>query len=128
MTQEDSVGRLGATSIDCADPAELADFYCGLLGMRRLIESPDGGVIAITDGANTLAMMRVDDHVAPGWPDAAQRKQMHLDVSVTDLDDATARAIALGARPADHQPQPSLWRVLLDPAGHPFCLTTVGAD
>ena len=96
--------------------------------MRRLIESPDGGVIAITDGANTLAMMCVEDYVEPGWPDTGQRKQMHLDVSVTDLDDATARAVALGARAADHQPQPSLWRVLLDPAGHPFCLTTVGAD
>ena len=128
MSTSAPVGRLGATSIDCADPAELADFYCRLLGMRRLIESPDGGVIAITDGASTLAMMRVDDHVAPEWPDAAQRKQMHLDVSVTDLDEATARAVALGARESDHQPQRSLWRVLLDPAGHPFCLTTVGAD
>jgi catechol 2,3-dioxygenase-like lactoylglutathione lyase family enzyme len=125
---EEPVGRLGATSIDCPDPAELADFYCGLLGMRRLIESPDGGVIAITDGANTLAMMRVDDYVAPTWPNAGQRQQMHLDVSVSDLDAATARAVALGARAADHQPQPSAWRVLLDPAGHPFCLTTVGAD
>ena len=82
MTFSDSepVGRLGATSIDCADPAELADFYCRLLGMRRLIESPDGGVIAITDGANTLAMMWVDDYVEPAWPDTGQRQQMHLDV------------------------------------------------
>jgi catechol 2,3-dioxygenase-like lactoylglutathione lyase family enzyme len=125
---EESVGRLGATSIDCADPAELADFYCRLLGMQRLVESPDGNVIAITDGANTLAMMRVDDHVPPSWPESGQRKQMHLDVSVSDLDAATARAVALGAREADHQAQPSMWRVLLDPAGHPFCLTTVGAD
>jgi catechol 2,3-dioxygenase-like lactoylglutathione lyase family enzyme len=122
------VGRLGATSIDCPDPAELADFYGRLLGMRRLVESPDGSVIAITDGANTLAMMRVDDHVPPSWPDAGQRQQMHLDVSVDDLDEATARAVALGAREADNQPQPSLWRVFVDPAGHPFCLTTVTAD
>ena len=65
MNTSAPVGRLGATSIDCPDPAGLADFYCGLLGMRRLVESPDGSVIAITDGANTLAMMRVDDYVAP---------------------------------------------------------------
>lgn len=127
MNTSEPVGRLGATSIDCPDPAVLADFYGALLGMRRLVETPDGGVIAITDGANTLALMRVDDYIAPTWPAAGQGQQMHLDVSVADLDDATGRAVALGARAADHQPQPSMWRVLFDPAGHPFCLTTVGA-
>lgn len=52
---------------------------------------------------------------------------MHLDVSVIHLDEAAARAVELGARMAQHQPAPDLWRVFLDPAGHPFCLTTVGA-
>ena len=129
MTHSDApVGRLGATSIDCPDPAELADFYGRLLGMRRLVESPDGGVVAITDGAHILAMMRVADYVPPTWPGPGQDKQMHLDVSVGDLDDAVARAERLGARQAEHQAQPTLWRVMLDPVGHPFCLTTVGAD
>jgi hypothetical protein len=50
---------------------------------------------------------------------------MHLDVSVNDLDVAVARAVAFGA---EHQADPSRWRVLFDPAGHPFCLTIVGAD
>jgi hypothetical protein len=36
-----------------------------------------------------------------------------------------ARAVALGGRQTGHQPQQSMWRVLLDPAGHPFCLTAV---
>ncbi|BBX67648.1 VOC family protein [Mycolicibacterium psychrotolerans] len=121
------VGRLGATSIDCPNPAELADFYAALLGMRRLVETPDGGVVAITDGAAILAMMRVDPYVAPTWPAGDQPQQMHLDVSVDDLDRAIAAAEGLGARQAAGQPQPALWRVMLDPAGHPFCLTTVGA-
>jgi hypothetical protein len=125
--EPEPVGRLGATSIECADPAELADFYGRLLGMRRLFASPDGVVIAVTDGANTLAMMRVDHYDPPTWPGHEQRQQMHLDVSVTDLDVAVKSAIELGAREADHQAAPSVWRVLLDPAGHPFCLTTVGA-
>ena len=125
---ETPVGRLGARSIDCPKPAELADFYCRLLGMRRLVETPDGGVVAITDGAHILAMMRADDYVAPTWPEAGQHQQMHLDVSVTDLEDAVAKAQDLGARQAGHQAQPALWRVMLDPAGHPLCLTKVGAD
>lgn len=122
------VGRLGATSIDCPDPAVLADFYGALLGMHRVVETPDGGVIAITDGAATLALMRVTDYAPPTWPEPGQSQQMHLDVSVTDLDAGVRQAVALGAREASLQPQPSLWRVLIDPGGHPFCLTTVGAD
>ncbi|WP_442858944.1 VOC family protein [Arthrobacter sp. CAN_A6] len=34
----------------------------------------------------------------------------------------------MGATPAEHQPTPGQWRVLLDPAGHPFCLTAVRPD
>jgi Glyoxalase-like domain len=40
---------------------------------------------------------------------------------VDDLDAAVADAVALGARVAAFQPQDNV-RVLLDPAGHPFCL------
>ncbi|BBX19622.1 glyoxalase [Mycolicibacterium duvalii] len=129
MTQDRApIGRLGATSIDCPDPAALADFYAPLLGMRRIVERPDGSIVAISDGSQTLAMLRVDDYVAPTWPEPGQLQQMHLDVSVDDLDHAVARAEQLGARRADHQPQPDRWRVMIDPAGHPFCLTTFGAD
>jgi hypothetical protein len=47
--------------------------------------------------------------------------QMHIEVEVSDLAAATEHAIELGARLAEHQPQDDV-RVLLDPAGHPFCL------
>ena len=129
MTQDQvPIGRLGATSIDCPDPRALADFYEQLLGMRRIVERPDGSVVAISDGSQTLAMLRVDHSVAPPWPDPGQRQQMHRDVSVDDLDHAVAGADALGARRAAQQPHPQMWRVMIDPAGHPFCLTTFGAD
>jgi hypothetical protein len=47
---------------------------------------------------------------------------VHLDLAVSDLDAAEAEAIRLGARRAGEQPHPTRWRVMLDPAGHPFCL------
>ncbi|MCX4648010.1 MULTISPECIES: VOC family protein [unclassified Streptomyces] len=50
-----------------------------------------------------------------------QRPMMHFDFQVGDLDSAVAEAVALGATVAEFQPQESV-RVLLDPAGHPFCL------
>jgi hypothetical protein len=46
---------------------------------------------------------------------------MHFDFQVGDLDSAVAEAVALGATVAQDQPQENV-RVLLDPAGHPFCL------
>lgn len=40
---------------------------------------------------------------------------------MSDLQAAVAHALELGATIADYQPQQTV-RVLLDPAGHPFCL------
>jgi hypothetical protein len=48
---------------------------------------------------------------------------MHLDIEVDDLDAAVEHAVELGATVASYQPQDDV-RVLLDPAGHPFCLYT----
>ena len=122
------IGKLASVSLDCPDPSALAEFYGALLGMRRVFESPDGGVIALSDGALAVTMMRIKDHVPPSWPEPGQQQQLHLDISVTDLDDAVIRSVALGATEAGHQPAPQAWRVLIDPAGHPFCLTTVNPD
>ena len=65
------------------------------------------------------------DYVRPVWPAArgSQRMMTHLDFEVTDLEAETARAVSLGAVLAEYQPQENV-RVLLDPAGHPFCLYT----
>ncbi len=122
-----SVGTLASVSIDCADPAVLADFYCGLLGMQRIYQSVDGAVIALSTGGVCVTVMRIEDYVPPTWPGTDAPKQMHLDVSVIDLDAAVSRAVALGATTTQTQPHPGLFRVLLDPAGHPFCLTTATA-
>jgi hypothetical protein len=42
---------------------------------------------------------------------------------VRDFDEAEAELPALRAGKPDHQPgEGTWWRVLTDPAGHPFCL------
>ncbi|MET7990769.1 VOC family protein [Amycolatopsis sp. NPDC005232] len=43
-------------------------------------------------------------------------------LAVEDLDNAEREAIRLGATKETHQPGPERFRVLRDPAGHPFCL------
>jgi Glyoxalase-like domain len=50
---------------------------------------------------------------------------VHLELAATpDLDTATANAVRLGATLMQPQYDPRR-KVLLDPAGHPFCITTV---
>ena len=46
---------------------------------------------------------------------------MHFDFQVADLEEAAAEAVRLGATVAEFQPQENA-RVMLDPAGHPFCM------
>lgn len=49
---------------------------------------------------------------------------MHFDFQVGDLESAVAEAVARGATMAGHQPRENgeNVRVLMDPAGQPFCL------
>ncbi|RBO96376.1 hypothetical protein DFR74_101391 [Nocardia puris] len=62
-------------------------------------------------------------YVRPTWPSQAGRQHItaHLDLPVDDLDAAQRHALEAGATLADHQPQPDV-RVMIDPAGHLFCL------
>ena len=112
--------RLSAVSLDCADHAGLAHFWAELLGGRVLWTHEHASAVEV--GGTVLVPQEVDGYVAPMWPGSSI---VHLDLTATDPDavDALAeRAVRLGARLADHQPD-TRWRVLLDPAGHPFCIT-----
>lgn len=125
--------RWHSTVIGCPDPAGLARFWVELLGYDYRDGEPDGGEdwVVITppggDTATALAFQLEQDHVPPSWPAAPgqQQMQLHLDVAVDDLAAAVTRAEGLGARTASYQPQ-ELVRVMLDPAGHPFCLVAPG--
>lgn len=112
------------TIMGTPDPVGLARFYAGLLGGEIDDRDPTFVTLKVTSGDSTyLGFRREPDHVAPVWPQGRddQQMQVHLDVGVTSVADAIEDAIALGARLADFQPQDDV-RVMLDPAGHPFCL------
>jgi hypothetical protein len=116
------IARLASIALDCSDPAALANFWVRLVGGEVAFTSDD--FCAVKTDQGWLATVRVEDYRQPSWPDAAVPKQMHLDLAVDDLDKAEAEAMGLGATLAATQPAPDRWRVLLDPAGHPFCLSS----
>ncbi|MGN2640958.1 VOC family protein [Nocardia takedensis] len=116
-----AIARLAGVSLDSDDPIGLGRFYRALLDLRLLHESDD--VVVLGAKGVALTVERVAEHKPPDWPNDAVPKQMHLDLYVDDLDVAEAEALAIGARKPETQPAPDKWRVLLDPSGHPFCLT-----
>lgn len=120
-----AIGTLWSVTLDCADPHELARFWAQVLDGELAYDS-ENFVGVRTPGGVWIGAYRIDGYQAPDWPDGAPPKQSHLDLSVPDLDAAESAVLDLGAVKAAHQPEPDRWRVLLDPAGHPFCLT-VGA-
>jgi hypothetical protein len=117
-----AVARSGVVTLDCADPTSLGDFWAAMLG-GEIVYAHDTVVLVRTEWV-ALAAMAVPDYRPPTWPQADVPKQLHLDLAVTDLDAAAAEALRLGATVAVEQPAPNQRRILIDPAGHPFCLTT----
>ena len=112
--------------LDAPDGRALAEFYARLLGWQIFPEVDDGDGAAVApseDGGYNLACQTEPLYVRPVWPAAAGEPQMmaHLDVQVDELVDSVAFAVECGAEVASYQPQEHV-RVLLDPAGHPFCL------
>ena len=121
-TDGEPVGSVAMFTIDCADAKELATFYSRLLGMTIAYE--DDQVAMITgDSGPALGFGKVDHYTPPPWPDENSQKQFHLDLKVADIPAAEAASEKLGATRPDFQPGGDRWRVMLDPAGHPFCLT-----
>jgi catechol 2,3-dioxygenase-like lactoylglutathione lyase family enzyme len=115
--------RYGAITFDCADPAEQARFYSSVLDLPVSYSSDDFVALGHV-GQPGIAFVRIEGYQRPTWPQPAVPKQAHFDLGVDDLDTAQAELIALGATAPPTQPQPDRWRVLLDPAGHPFCVST----
>ena len=120
--------RWTGVCLDCADARVLADFYGRLLGWETTASDGDGWV-AMRDPAGGVGLNFQAEawYEPPVWPEqaGAQAKMLHFEIQVDDLNAAITHAVAAGARVASHQPgdrdQDQL-RVMLDPAGHPFCL------
>ena len=105
----------------------LAYFYRDLLGWPLHTDKPDWCTMQIPGAPANLAFQSEEHYSWPTWPAGPEDQHMmlHLDIGANDGPSAVAAAEELGARLAQVQPQDDV-RVMLDPAGHPFCLYAEG--
>lgn len=118
-----AIATMRSVVLDCPDPQALARFYGALLGWKQ-IDADERWVTLRGEETTRICFQLAPDYRPPQWPDPAQPQQIHIDVTVADLDTAEAEVLALGATKTAVQPgEPDGdFRVFLDPAGHPFCL------
>jgi len=110
-----------ALTIDCPD-AEVQERMCHFYASALGGEIVSGAVRA----RGWLFIFEViPDYKPPTWPTCEVPKQMHFELMVDDLHEAVGAMQRLGATLAEYQrPDDGGVRVMLDPAGHPFCVAT----
>lgn len=113
--------ELAALTIDCPDAAAMGDFYCSALG--GTVTHRDDDSLFLQTAALLLIFRRVSDYRAPTWPSPEVPLQTHFEFVVDDPAQAVAELGRLGATlaPLEGADDADL-RVMLDPAGQPFCV------
>lgn len=119
--------KMYAFTIDCKDASALAAFYAKLLQWQVMFSNEEytclGAPTAAHGGYPSLTFQQNPQYQPPVWPEEpqAQQQMAHLDFAVADLEASVAYALECGATLSEKQYSQD-WRVLFDPAGHPFCL------
>lgn len=114
----DSPATMLTVVINTTSIKPLRDFWSELLGV---------GVAREFEGFFTWLEPQQEGGVALGFqavPDPTEgRNRLHLDLVVSDLDEAQARIEALGGSHLESQDMGGFqWRVMADPDGNEFCI------
>ena len=114
-----------AVILDSNNSEELSAFYAKMLGWERMKLDDEWIVVYNKESHNfpLLTFQEIENYERPVWPaeSGKQQQMVHLDFHVEDVDEAVKHAISCGAVLSDIQLEDA-WRVMLDPAGHPFCI------
>ena len=106
---------------DTDDPPRLAEFYATLLGWQ--IEYVEDDWISVTSGTGVrLGFQLAPHHRPPTWPANEVPQQIHLDLLVTEMEQAAAFAESHRCHRLPGVGSETTFWVFTDPSGHPFCL------
>jgi len=126
--------KLGAIVIDSDNSEKLSKFYQKLLGWtieQQVFEGEKWFIVKSKNGEGIpLVFQQIENYKRPKWPasDNLQQQMLHLDfyVNADDFEHEIKHAVSCGATLSELQLSKS-WKVLLDPAGHPFCIIPIPA-
>jgi hypothetical protein len=112
-------------AFDCSNANVLADFYSKLSGWEKEISSDEWAALRTPEGI-LLVFQTIENYVPPVWPweNGKQQQMAHIDFKVDNLHEAEELALECGAKKSEVQFFDTS-TVMFDPAGHPFCLSTV---
>jgi predicted enzyme related to lactoylglutathione lyase len=98
-----AIAQLPVVALACLDPEAMARFYGAPLDWK--VESGDEKMWFIrAEYGDALGFQQVVGLTPPEWPGQDVPQQMHLDITVDDLDVAEAAVLALGATQHEHRP------------------------
>ncbi len=119
--------KLSSVVLDSDNALKLAEFYQNLLGWEKKVynHGENGDWITLRnkeESTTRLVFQQIDNYQRPVWPeeDNKQQQMVHLDFYSENVDKDVEHAIKCGATLASYQSGD--WKVLIDPAGHPFCI------
>ncbi|EQK05851.1 TPA: VOC family protein [Clostridioides difficile] len=116
--------KMYSFTMDCKDPHELAKFYAALLNWEIAFYNEEYACVGAPETNQGtypgITFQRNSEYKPPVWPEKpeSQQQMAHMDFAVNDLEEAVQYAIHCGATIQFTDD----WRVMIDPAGHPFCL------
>lgn len=119
--------KMYSFTVDCKEPYELAKFYAKLLKWEIPFYDEDWACVGAPQtgqgGYPSILFQKNPAYKPPVWPEEpeAQQQMAHLDFAVNHLEEAVQYAVHCGATVAEEQFSDD-WKVMFDPAGHPFCL------
>lgn len=127
QARTDRLIRWGAVCVDCSTDnfEDVVAFYRDILQVEVSQHEKRWAALMVDD--RCINIQAQDWYVPPVWPEdaSAQTKMIHFEMDTRDMEAAVALVIRSGGMEAPHQPHdrdPNQLRVMLDPAGHPFCI------
>lgn len=119
--------KMYSFTLDCKNPYKLAKFYAELLNWDIAYHTEEWACISppgTSQGEYPCILFQQNlEYIPPVWPakTAIQQQMAHIDFAVNNLEKSVEYAIKCGATLANDQFD-NTWKVMFDPAGHPFCL------
>lgn len=118
--------KLRSVVLDSGDFLKLAEFYVKLLGWEMRYCDEHYAEVGAEDGTISFFFQNAEGYIPPIWPEkpGKQQQMLHLDYVTADVKQAVEHALRCGAKKAPDTFMKNA-QVMLDPAGHPFCICPI---